>query len=88
MATALHAQKEKAGGGAAQTQGSLPTLSIPTSGSDYQGDHPDPARLGELLSDRLCGAVLQLHSTMGRKEDQATPDACAEAQRLRLEEVE
>ena len=71
-----------------QAEGDVPKIPISARGSDYSGDHPDPAWLGELLSDWLFGAVLQLHSTVGRKEDQATPDACAQAQRLRLEEVE
>ena len=42
-------QAEEADGVAAEAQGDLPAISIPTRGAGGRADQPDPARLGELL---------------------------------------
>jgi RNA-directed DNA polymerase len=56
---------EAADGVAAEAQGGVPTLGLPTCGAGDRGDQPDPAGLGELLPDRECGTMLHLREGLG-----------------------
>ena len=51
-------------------------------------DQPDSAGLGALLCRGRLLPMLWLHQRLGGKEGAAASDACAESQRLWLEEVE
>src|SRR5215813_9479541 len=88
MARELHAEAQEANGIAAEAQGCVPPLPIPTRGSGNLSDQPDAARLGELLRGRKLRRVLQLHSRLGRKEGPAPYDESTETQGLRLDAVE
>ena len=72
----------------AEAQGDLPTVCQPTRRQGDRTDQPDPAGLGELLCGGALEPVLFDGQRLGGKEGSAAPDACPEAQRLRLEEVE
>ena len=87
-ATPVHPADQGAERAVAKTQGDIPTLSVATGGTGG-GDHQsDPARVGELLRDRAFEPVLWLRSRLRGEEDTAAHDACPEAPRIWLEEVE
>src|SRR4029453_12471573 len=76
------------GGVAREAQGAVPTLRLSARGAGDRGDQSDPARLGELLSDRELGSVLGLRDELGREEGAAPFNAGEESCGLRLGEVE
>ena len=53
-------------------------------GSGHIPDQSNPARLGELFSDRQLQPMLWLYQGLGGEEDSQTPDACPETAWFRL----
>ena len=88
LAAAVHAQAHSADGVAGEAQGAVPTLRLPARGAGDHGDQSDPARLGELLSDRERGPVPGLRDELGGEEGAAPSDASEASCGLRLDEVE
>src|SRR3954469_16227004 len=62
-------------------------VSWPVEKSDCE-NQSDPARLGQLLSDRPFEPLFRNGQTMGGEEGPAAFDACPGTQRLRLDAVE
>ena len=81
-------QAQETDSAAAEAQGSVPPLPIPTRGAGDLSDQPEATRLGQLLRGRPLQRVLQLHSELGGEEGPAPFDACPETQGLRLDAVE
>src|SRR5215472_6124379 len=75
MARAVHAEAQETNGTAAEAQGSVPPLPIPTRGAGDLSDQPEATRLGQLLRGRSLQRVLQLHSdpTLTARETRAFP---------------
>ena len=71
-----------------EAPGCVPAVRQPTGGAGDRTDQPDPAGMGELLCGGTCEPVLLVYQRLGRKEDSAASDACAEAQGFRLAAVE
>ena len=88
MATLLGAEAEEADRAVCQNPGSLPTQRQPARGQSDRGDQPDPARLGELLSDWRFEPLFLDGQTMGRKEGAAAYDASQRTSRDGLEKAE
>ncbi len=88
MACEVHAEAQETNGTAAETQGCVPPLSIPTRGAGDLSDQPGAARVGQLLRGRSFQRVLHLHSGLGGKEGPAPFDARSETHGLRLDAVE
>jgi hypothetical protein len=81
-------QAEEADGAVRKAQGDLPTTRQLAGGDGDCENQSDPARWGELLSDRTFEFLFLPGQTLGREEGQAASDACPGTQRLRLEAVE
>src|SRR5215469_8158263 len=88
MATAVHAQAEKADSVTGEAAGDLPEAHEPTCETGDRTDQPDPARLGELLCGGTLESVLCVYPRLGRKENPAAHDAGKETQGIRLEAME
>ncbi len=71
-----------------ETQGRVPSSSIPTRGSGYISDQPDSQGMGQLFSGWQLQRVLWLYQRLGGEKDQTTSDACKKTPWLRLEQVE
>jgi len=88
VAAQLYAEAEEADRVVGEAQRCVPTVRQPTGGAGDRTDQPDPAGMGELLCGGTFEPVLFVYQRLGRKEDTAASDAGAEAQGLRLTEVE
>src|SRR5262249_43386278 len=64
MAREVHAEAQETDGTAAEAQGCVPPLSIPTRGSGDLSDQPGATGMGQLLCDRTLQRVLQLHQSV------------------------
>src|SRR3974377_653842 len=88
MACERHAEAQEANGTAAEAQGCVPPLSIPTRRSGDLSDQSDAARLGQLLCGGQLRRVLRRNPRLGGAQGPAPYDACSETTGLRLEAVE
>ena len=88
MASAFRAQAQETDSVVREAQGDLPTVCQPTHRQGDRTDQPDLTGVGELLRSGALEPVLFDGQRLGGKEGSAAPDACPEAPRLRLEEVE
>lgn len=79
---------QEADGAAGEAQGNLPAVHQPTCGAGDRIDQSDSAGMGELLRGGTFEPVLFVCQRLGGEEGPATPDACPEAERLRLAAVE
>ena len=88
VATTVHAQAEKAHSVTGETPRDLPAECESTCGAGDRADQPDPQGLGELLCGGTLRPMLCVCQRLGRKENPAPSDACAETQGVRLEAME
>ena len=88
MASQLYAEAEEANGVVGKAQGCVPAVRQSTGGAGDRADQPNPSGMGELLCGGAFEPVLLVCQRLGRKEDSAASDAGAEAEGLRLAEVE
>ena len=88
MATALYAQGLETDSVVCEAQGDLPTVFQPARRQGDRTDQPDLAGVGELLCSGALEPVFFDGQRLGGKEGPAALDACAEAPRIWLEEVE
>jgi len=88
VASAFRAQAQETDRVVCEAQGDLPTVFQPARKQGDRTDQPDLAGVGELLCSGALEPVFLDGQRLGGKEGPAALDACAEAPRIWLEEVE